>query len=247
MSPNAEKKFLKKVNKVIPGVLTEDERKALLEAIHNHSQNMSPTGTNKFGVGVKDMVTGKFKDAVDGLNALLGLQDDVHLLANATLQNSEEIDIEGMENEIHALNIKEASELIDYVLHRKASEKQYVNGIRDRGYVGRTLNDFVNDPIAKKAKLNEADVAALRIYTSAVFKYINGPLRNSEGKPHPLPITVLLISRALKKLKRVEDAGIAEMVLWRGMKNLRPTDKFITEGGKCIISHTVSKVSHSVY
>jgi len=166
------------------------------------------------------------------------------------LQNSEEIDIEGMEEEIHALNIQEASELIEYVLHQRASEKQYPNGIRDRGYVGKTLNDFVNDPIAKKAKLNKAGVAALRIYTSAVFKYINGPLRNSEGKPHPLPITVLLISRALKKLKRVtsrEDSGIAEMVLWRGMKNLRTTDEFITKGGKCIISHTVSKVSHSEY
>jgi hypothetical protein len=254
-SPKDKKKFLKKVNKVverceersvhkIAGVLTEDERKALREAIHKHCQNMSPTGMNKFGVGVKDMVTGKFKDAVNGLNALLGLLDDEHLL------KSPQNDIEGMEKEIHALNIKEASELIDYVLHQKASEKKYANGIRDRGYVGRTLNDFVNNPIAKKAKLNKAEVAALRIYTSVVFKYINGPLRNSEGKPHPLPITVLLISRALKKLKKVtgrEDSGIAEMVLWRGMKNLGPTDEFITEGGKCIISHTVSKVSHSEY
>jgi hypothetical protein len=34
MSPKAEKKFLKKVNKVIGGVLSEEERKVLLEAIH---------------------------------------------------------------------------------------------------------------------------------------------------------------------------------------------------------------------
>jgi hypothetical protein len=27
-----------------------------------------------------------------------------------------------------------------------------------------------------------------------------------------------------------------KMVLWRGMKNVRPTDEFITEGCKCIIS-----------
>jgi hypothetical protein len=188
------------------------------------------------------MVTGEYKKATDGLNALLGLQDDEHLL------KSQEIDIDGMEKEIHALNNKEASELIDYVLHQRASEKEYANGTCDRGNVGKTLDDFVNDPIAKKARLNKADVAALRIYTSAVYKYINGPLRNSEveglrtwspGQPHPLPITVLLIKRALIKLKRItgpEDSGIAEMVLWRGMQNLRPTDEFITEGGKCIIS-----------
>jgi hypothetical protein len=34
MSPKAEKKFLKKVNKVIGGVLSEEERKVLLEAIN---------------------------------------------------------------------------------------------------------------------------------------------------------------------------------------------------------------------
>jgi hypothetical protein len=71
-----------------------------------------------------------------------------------------------MEREISALVIKEASDLIDYVLHQKSKEKQYVNGTcdGDQGRVGRTLDD----PVAKQAKLNKADVAALRIYTSAV-------------------------------------------------------------------------------
>jgi hypothetical protein len=38
----------------------------------------------------------------------------------------------------------------------------------------------------------------------------------------------------LKKLRRVGadgTAGTAEMVLWRGMKNLKPTDEFISAGG----------------
>ena len=242
MRPKEEKKFLKQVNKVIGDVLTEEERKTLLEAIRKHCQNNPNTNTNKFGVEVVDMVTGEYKKAVDGLNALLGLSDDEHILPNQS-----EKAIEAMEREIIALDIKEAKDLIYYVLHQKSKEKQYVNGTCDQGRVGRTLDDFVEDPIAKQAKLNKADVAALRIYTSAVFKYINGPLRNSEveglrtwspGQPHPLPITVLLISRALKKLKRVAgpEDGIAEMVLWRGMKNLRPADEFITEGGKCIMS-----------
>ncbi len=232
MSPKAEKKFLKKVNKVIPGVLTEMERTTLLKAVRKHSQGMAHTG-----VGVRDLVIGDYQQAIDGLNVLLGLQDDEHLLANAQLPNAEKIDIERMEREIRALNIKEASELIVYVLYQGASEKKYFYGIRDRGCVGKTLNDFVNDPIAKKAKLTKADVAALRIYTSALFKYINDPLRNSDGRPHPLPITVLLLSRALKKLKRVTGREDSEMVVWRGMKNIRATDEFIMEGGK-FISHT---------
>jgi hypothetical protein len=248
MQPKDEKNFLKKVTKILGKyssrvcenfgktnkVLTEEERKALLEVMHKYSQELSNTGTNRFGVGVKDMVTGEYEGATDGLNALLGLKDDDHLLANA-----EEIDIEGMEKEIHALNSKKASEHIDYVVRQRASEKRYAWGIRDRGHVGKTLEDFVNDPVAKKAKLNKADVAALRIW-GILAEYIDGPLRNSEGKPHPLPITVLLLSRALKKLKRVgggEDSGSAEMVVWRGIKNLRTTDEFITEGGKWIISH----------
>jgi hypothetical protein len=228
------------------GVLTEGERKTLLEAMHKmhkYSQKLSNTGTNRFGVGVKDMVSGEYKKTMDGLNVLLGLQDDENLL------KSPQRDIDGMESEILALGIREASELIDYVLYQRASEKQCINGIRDRGRVGKTLNDFVNDFISKKAKLTETEVAALRMYTSDVFRYINGPLRNSQvggletwspGQPHPLPITVLLISRALKKLKRVtgpEDSGIAEMVVWKGMRNTRPTDDFINEGGKWIISH----------
>jgi hypothetical protein len=68
MRPKEEKKFLKQVNKVIGEVLTEEERKTLLEAIRKHCQNNPNTDTNKFGVEVMDMVTGEYKKAVDGLN-----------------------------------------------------------------------------------------------------------------------------------------------------------------------------------
>ncbi len=67
-------------------------------------------------------------------NIILGIWGVTYnVVSNATLPNSEEIDIEGMEKEIIALGIKEASELVNYVLHQRSSEKQYDNGIRDRG------------------------------------------------------------------------------------------------------------------
>ena len=50
-------------------------------------------------------------------------------------------------------------------------------GIRDKGRVGMRLKDFLNHPTAKEAGLNAAEVAALRVYTTAVFKWINNPLR----------------------------------------------------------------------
>jgi hypothetical protein len=79
---------------------------------------------------------------------------------------------------------------------------------------------------------------ALRLYTTSTFKYINSPLRDQErigrGEAHPLPVTATLIARGIKKLRAIDASGAAAtkgMVLWRGMKNVRPTDHFAEMGG----------------
>jgi hypothetical protein len=213
------------------GVLSSEEREALIKAVRKHAKDLptNSSGTAKFGIQVRDLLIGKLAHATEGINLILGLDDDAN----------PELSIEGMEKEFRALNIEEVSELFDYILYEIASEKEYPNGIRDRNNVGKTLDDFLQHPIAIKARLNRADVAALRLYTTAVYKYINGPLRDNEGRPHPLPITVLLIIRALRKLRRVgadELSGVSEMFLWRGMKGVKTTEEFIREGGMCTSS-----------
>jgi hypothetical protein len=59
------------------------------------------------------------------------------------------------------------------------------------------FNDFVQHIDAKTAQLSEAHVLVLRLYTTAAFKVINGPLRafgrSSEAPPHRLPVTVTIL------------------------------------------------------
>jgi hypothetical protein len=100
------------------------------------------------------------------------------------------------------------------------------------------LKDFVNHPYPKIAKLNEAEVVALRLYTTPAFRRINNPLRDMQriknGIAHPLPVTVNLISKGIKKLRALNAGSIAATqpkMLWRGLKNLRQTEYFAERGG----------------
>jgi len=103
---------------------------------------------------------------------------------------------------------------------------------------GKQLSDFVQHPKARLANLEEAEVAALRIYTTAAFKSINGPLRDlgrrERQEPHPLALTVVLIKSAVAKLRVVEamseDAN-REVALYRGMKNVTVPEEFLAAGG----------------
>lgn len=103
---------------------------------------------------------------------------------------------------------------------------------------GMKLADFVAHPKAQMAELTPPEVAALRIYTTAAFKSINGPLRDQErrarNEPHPLFLTVILIAKAVLKLRAVgaesEDAT-KSMYLYRGMQNVELPERFLAEGG----------------
>lgn len=139
------------------------------------------------------------------------------------------------------------------MLHEEAgaTAKVFQNGIRDcdKDHVvlkerrrpdgkGMRLADFVNAPSAKAAKLTEAEVAAIRLYSTAAFRSINNPLRDQErserGEAHPLPATVTLIRDGLKKMRVVElklGAANRELDLYRGMAGMTLDDAFLTEGG----------------
>ena len=103
---------------------------------------------------------------------------------------------------------------------------------------GKRLADFVAHPKARLAKLSEVEVAALRLYTTAVYKSINNPLRDTErharDAPHPLPLTVVHIKSAVLKLRAVGAAGDDAndtVELYRGMRNVDLPDEFVRKGG----------------
>ena len=92
-------------------VLTDAEQEALIESIRKHG--------GQFAVQQpRDLVSGAFRYAANGIYQLLGVdRDDLPLL-----------DIDSMKKEILALNEPEATELINYILYEPASEKSYRNG-----------------------------------------------------------------------------------------------------------------------
>jgi hypothetical protein len=119
----------------------------------------------------------------------------------------------------------EKGELLD-------SRKVWVDdGNHGRKAVGMKLEDFCRHPDAKKARLSEAEVAALRLYTTAAFKSINAPLREQgRTQPHPLAATVKLIHQAASKLRGAHKNRKSQ-TLWRGMKQVAVTENFFEAGG----------------
>jgi hypothetical protein len=126
------------------------------------------------------------------------------------------------------------------VLHERAgsSNKTFQGGLmRDIGRSGETLADFVAHPSARISRLEEAHVAALRVYSTAAYRVLNNPLRDIEGTdPHPFPVTIAYLREAIGKLRAVgaqEDSDSSEtrLDLWRGMKDTEATSSFTTYGG----------------
>ena len=107
-------------------------------------------------------------------------------------------------------------------------------------------------PDARTARLEEAHVAALRAYTTVIYKVLNNPLRDLDrSEPHPFPVTIAFLREAIGKLRAVgaqedqqrigqesnrevdEDARKPEtrLDLWRGMRDTEVTETFMQHGG----------------
>ncbi len=185
----------------------------------------------RFVAEARDLICGEFEQAARGFYKLLHVNEsEVYDRARAG--------VAAIEEEVRALGDRNVSEQLNYILRQRASEKMFPNGLRDKGHAGMLLQDFVQHKHAVAAELEEREVVALRLYTTSAFQQINNPLRDQErisrGDAHPLPVTVMLIVSGIKKLRAVDagsDDATQELVLWRGMKNIRPTDHFAQKGG----------------
>jgi hypothetical protein len=129
---------------------------------------------------------------------------------------------------------QEVKALLHYIRFETTSEKQYPNGTRDRGRGTMAFSDFMANEKARKARLTEAELVAIRLYTTVAYLFMNTPLRDDErhgrGEPCPLAVTTWFAWNGIKKLRALHvDAG--ETTLWRGMRNLEVADAFTQRGG----------------
>ena len=76
------------------------------------------------------MVCGEFADAANGLIELLQVDED-------TLIDKVRGGLEALELEIKMFGDQETIAIFDYVVKQKTSEKEYPNGIRDKGHAGK--------------------------------------------------------------------------------------------------------------
>jgi hypothetical protein len=115
------------------------------------------------------------------------------------------------------------------------------SSVLDSGHAGMRLEDFLSHPSAVAAELDAAQVLALRLYSSSVYRTINNPLRDgcSTERPHPYPATVAQLTTAISALRKVHEIRRAAdpnaeghpTVLYRGVRDFDISDEFKARGG----------------
>ena len=200
--------------------------------------------SGKFVGEIGSLIVGEPQDAALGVMHYMKVDPSVVHLGIAQGLPAIEAEFERYRGE-HA---EEARECMHYVLYERAGSSllTFQNGlVRDADRHGETLADFVAHPDARTAKLSEAHVAALRIYTTAAYRVLNEPLRDLERtEPHPFPVTIAFLREAIGKLRAVgaqEDTAEAadgwttrretRLDLWRGLRDTEVTEAFSQNGG----------------
>jgi hypothetical protein len=84
----------------------------------------------------------------------------------------------------------------------------YARGSHDRKDAfgdGMKLNDFMAHDYSRAADLKPPHVLGLRLYTTAAFRSLVNPLRDSgRTSAHPFPHTIHFINEAVRKLRAVD-------------------------------------------
>lgn len=201
---------------------------------------------SKFAASPQDLVTGKPVDAPLGIEHFMRVRLD---FAMPTVS----LGIEAICAEVEAHGSAVDKECLNYVLRERAgsSSEVFSNGNLKRDCTsdgaihplrlnadgrGKSFEDFCSDPRAATiAMLAPPHVLALRLYTTAAFRTLNAPLRNTDpNRPaHGFPCTIKYICEGIGKLRAVDAASGDDgpLDLWRGLKNLRVHDDFKRRGG----------------
>ncbi len=190
---------------------------------------------NRFFEEQYELKTGRPEDAARGLEDRMQVDRAVFY---ARMQKG----ADGIEEEARVFadwcpeHGEELLDIVDYVINQKTSEKEYPNGIRDQDRNGVRPSYFVSHDNAQRAGLKDVEVFSLRLYTTFAYVHINNPLRDDaryeRRDPLPLPMMSHCATEAIRKLRSLRARSEQqEMVVWRGMRNVRVTDAFMKHGG----------------
>ena len=171
------------------------------------------------------------------VDAVRGLEDRLKVDA-AKYYNGIARGVDGIKEELEQLAAllggSERAEIMEwsnYIFHEPASEKMYINGPRDKDRHSERLADFVAHENAKAALLTDAEVGALRTYSTHLYRFMNNPLRDDEryleGRACPLPVTTHFAVQGIKKLRALHAEETTGTVLWRGMRRTKVTADFM--------------------
>ena len=217
------------------GALTDAERELILVAARTEGA-VGAEGT-RFFEDAYELQTGRPEDAARGLEDRMRV-DAAALYARIT-RGAEGIVEEAQEFAAGTPeHCAELRELVDYVVNQRTSERTYPNGVRDQGRNAVRPAYFISHAVAQEARLSEAEVLALRIYTTLVFRDLNNPLRDDARVARrlavPLPAICWLADSAIRKMRALR-AGLpaqeAAGAVWRGMRSVRVSDAFMRQGG----------------
>jgi hypothetical protein len=201
----------------------------------------------RFASEAQLLVTGKPRDAALDLNWYMRV--DPMMFAMPSYATG----VAAIAAEFEAHGTETDTECLHYCLRSRAgsSSKRFDNGDRmrdcdaegkllrsraDAEGLGKTLADFAHHPAAVTAGLKLPHVLALRLYTTAAFRSLNNPLRETatDRRPHNLPVTVNLLKEAVSQLRAVEadlESAAKFIDLWRGLKNMSVAGDFLAMGG----------------
>jgi len=201
----------------------------------------------RFSIEAKQLVTGKPRDAALGVNFYMKV--DRYTFAMPSYAGG----IDAIVREFNMHGSDTDRECLHYCIDARAgsSSLTFENGglRRDCGPdgqvlperltaagLGMTLDDFCSHEAAITAGLQPPHVLALRLYTTAAFRSLNAPLRDTSNnrKPHCFPVTVNFIREAISQLRAVDAEGESaarSVDLWRGLKNVEMAADFLLAGG----------------
>jgi len=231
----------------IPELMERAAFPAAGEAAHMADKFMGAPETASFGAG---------KGSALGIRSALwrstqeayvaDLKERTQHMSMEADQLHQDAAIQLMQREVEAMKKHEewsegyavCKEWLDYVVEKPANELTVTGNdgfqtVQDLGHGGMRLETFHAMEQSQVAELHMAEVAALRYYTTAAFKWINNPLRR-KALPHPLAMTTLYIYEGLKKLRAIHLSRTTKFTstyLWRGMKDRALSTDFMVLGG----------------